>query len=57
MAERKSEYISSLEEQLEKLKTLQDNILPEVDKIFDVIKISTQIVEISARLDKARLGQ
>ncbi|WP_206458696.1 hypothetical protein [Anaerovorax sp. IOR16] len=56
MAQNKSEYICSLEEQLAKLKELQANCSDE-NKIFDFIKISNQIIEVSARLDKARLGQ
>lgn len=53
----KLEYINSLESQLEMLRELQDSIKDDTSKVFDIIKISNQIIELSAKLDKARLGQ
>jgi uncharacterized membrane protein len=52
----KSTYLEALEEQLEKLKQLQEKCTDQ-DKVFDFIKLSNQIVEVSARIDKAKLGQ
>lgn len=52
----KTTYLEALEEQLEKLKKLQEEC-SDKDKVFDFIKLSNQIVEVSARIDKAKLGQ